>query len=199
MFYRSSIHYQQKLKEPQCPPTEDGNGNPPIQQNTTWQWTGTSCWNLQKSGWNSKWLCRVKGTSLTTLQTVWSHLYDFPRRQSHSNKVMTVHSGAGRRATAQEQLQGACLGNGAAPRTDGDTRSCTCSGQGSLVAQQSGCQAFTATAQVQSLFGELRSRKPHCMCIHMNACVCVCVCVYIYIHEHTHTHTYRRLPWRLSR
>ena len=105
---------------------------------------------------------------------------------------MTVHSGAGRRATAQEQLQGACLGNGAAPRTDGDTRSCTCSGQGSLVAQQSGCQAFTATAQVQSLFGELRSRKPHCMCIHMNVCVCVCVCVcvYIYTHEHTHTHTH---------
>ena len=43
MFYSSSIHYQQKLKGPQCAPREDGHGNPPIQQNATWQWAGTSC------------------------------------------------------------------------------------------------------------------------------------------------------------
>ena len=107
---------------------------------------------------------------------------------------MTVQSGAGRRATAQEQLQGACLGNGAAPHTDGDTRSCTCRGQGSLAAQRSGCQAFTATAQVQSLFGELRSRKPHCMCIHMNVYICVCVCIYTHVYKRTHTHTYTGFP-----
>ena len=72
------------------------NSNPSIQQNTTWQWKATSYSYLQKSGWNSKWLSWVKGTSLKKLQTVWFHLYDFPRRQNHSNKVMTTQSrGAG--------------------------------------------------------------------------------------------------------